>query len=311
MNEASTQSESVKKGRRGERERERVKEREQKIYGARFTNVSHSTVSVCMCKMLHQKLLTLPVCWILCLFVYLVPVIDAQHVVDQASPNSLIARFQSSGIRGYVLFTENGTSTSITTKIFNNAGNGETYSWKVLNTGFGLEDGHTAGAGKCSGSALRNPIYLAFDLAALLGPLVPVKQNLFDVHLNFVSGEHAFIGKTLMLRGDSSGSTACALILPFENKNTSVAHFRFDILGQIFMMQSGNMFSILSALHHSQPLRRTALYEWTILALKEPVTETTEMESYKFFHNMESKRCSSLIGNVILKSVSFFFSRKS
>lgn len=205
--------------------------------------------------------------------------------------NSLIARFQSNGIRGYVLFTENGTSTSISTKIFNNADNNETYSWKVYNSGFMID--HS----ECN---VRNNIYLSFDLTSLMGQLEPVKQNLFNVHLNFVTGDHSFIGKSLVLKGSYSGLMSCAIVLPFENKHTYAATFRSEVQGMVYFLQSGSLFSIIASLHHSSPIEKTSFHDWTVAK----VVKGPKEQLYDVYHKNEMNKCENLKGNYLLQSVS-------
>ncbi|OTF80399.1 hypothetical protein BLA29_012662 [Euroglyphus maynei] len=36
-----------------------------------------------------------------------------------------------------------------------------------------------------------------FDLTLLMGSIEPIRQNIFNVQLDFVTGEHSFLGKTL------------------------------------------------------------------------------------------------------------------
>lgn len=205
--------------------------------------------------------------------------------------NSLIARFQSNGIRGYVLFTENGTSTSISTKIFNNADNNETYSWKVYNSGFMIDHN------ECN---VRNNIYLSFDLTSLMGQLEPVKQNLFNVHLNFVTGDHSFIGKSLVLKGSYSGYMSCAIVLPFENKLTYAATFRSEVQGMVYFLQSGSLFSIIASLHHSSPIEKTSFYDWAIIK----VSKGSKEQLYDMYHKNEMNRCENLKGDHLLRNVS-------
>ncbi|XP_075676514.1 uncharacterized protein LOC113797784 [Dermatophagoides pteronyssinus] len=215
--------------------------------------------------------------------------IDANDQSSSSSTkfiNSLIARFQSNGIRGYVLFTENGTSTSISTKIFDNGSNNETYSWKVYNAGYMIDNTN------CN---VRNNIYLSFDLTLLMGSIEPIRQNIFNVHLNFVTGEHSFLGKTLVLKGNNSGRMSCAIILPFENKSTFVSNFRTDIHGIVYFLQSGNLFSIVSSLYYLSPLLKTSLYDWSIVrssSLKTSPLKNNE-KIYDFHYENEMKHCSN------------------
>ncbi|KAI2811849.1 hypothetical protein BLOT_003029 [Blomia tropicalis] len=205
--------------------------------------------------------------------------------------NSLIARFQSNGIRGYVLFTENGTSTSISTKIFNNADNNENYSWKMYNSGY-MIDNH-----ECN---VRNNIYLSFDMTSLMGDLEPVKQNLFNVHLNFVTGEHSFLGKTLVLKGRQSGHMSCAIVLPFENKSTFISTFRGEVQGLVYFLQSGNLFSMISSLHHSSPIEKTSFHDWAILQI--PTSIRSEELLHQFNHRSVMNNCQGLNGNYLLRN---------
>lgn len=196
-----------------------------------------------------------------------------------------------------MLFTENGTSTSISTKIFNNANNNETYIWKVYNSGFMID--HS----ECN---VRNNIYLSFDLTSLMGQLEPVKQNLFNVHLNFVTGEHSFLGKTLVLKGGQSGHMSCAIVLPFENKLTYAAIFRAQVQGQVYFLQSGNLFSIIASLHHSSPIEKTSFHDWTVLQVEPGAKE----KLHGLYHRNEMQHCVGLTGHYVLRNVntSLFFS---
>lgn len=211
---------------------------------------------------------------------------------QQTIVNSLIARFQSNGIRGYVLFTENSTSTSISTKIFNSGFNNETYSWKIYNSGYMIDNND------CN---VRNNIYLSFDLTLLMGPLEPVKQNIFNVKLNFVTGQHSFLGKTLVLKGDQSGDMSCAIVLPFENKMIFVSNFRTEVEGIAYFLQSGNMFSIISSLYHSSPLMKTSLHDWAIMRSRTP---PASQKVYQYYYENEISMCHNLDGEPLLKSVS-------
>ncbi|KAH7641468.1 hypothetical protein DERF_001308 [Dermatophagoides farinae] len=209
--------------------------------------------------------------------------------------NSLIARFQSNGIRGYVLFTENGTSTSISTKIFDNGSNNETYSWKVYNAGYMIDNND------CN---VRNNIYLSFDLTLLMGSIEPIRQNIFNVHLNFVTGEHSFLGKTLVLKGNDSGRMSCAIILPFENKSTFIAYFRTNIHGIVYFLQSGNLFSIVSSLHHLSPLIKTSLYDWNIVSMIDnhrstlKTTMKNDEKNFDSYYKNEIQSCNSSMDNL-------------
>lgn len=213
---------------------------------------------------------------------------------EAAFLNSLIARFQSNGIRGYVLFTENGTSTSISTKIFSTQNN-ETYTWRLYNTGFMID--HR----ECPPQL--NNIYLSFDLNSLIGPLEPVKQNLFNINLNFVTGEHSFLGKTLVLRGSHSGHMACAIVLPFENKLTYWSLFRGEVQGIVYFLQSGSLFSIISSLYHSSPIEKTSLHDWTVLQM--PLGPKDQV--HDIYHKLQVNRCQGINGNYLLRNVSLRF----
>lgn len=221
--------------------------------------------------------------------------IAGQSESDPILINSLIARFQSNGIRGYVLFTENGTSTSISTKIFDNGSNNETFNWKIYNAGYMIDNN------VCN---VRNNIYLSFDLTLLMGPIEPVRQNLFNVHLNFVTGEHSFLGRTLVLKGNTSGKMSCAIILPFENKSTYFAKFRTTILGIVYFLQSGSMFSIISSLYHQSPMIKTSLYDWEIISFNTAQTKNPQ-QLYSFYFKNEIINCNSTEdkAEIILKSV--------
>lgn len=148
---------------------------------------------------------------------------------------------------------------------------------------------------------VRNSIYLSFDLTLLMGRLEPVKQNIFNVKLNFVTGEHSFLGKTLVLKGDQSGDMSCAIVLPFENKMIFVSNFRTEVQGLVYFLQSGNLFSIISSLYHASPLTKTSMHDWAVIRSKPTQTRSKNSQ----FDN-ELTSCQNLDANQLLKNVSLF-----
>lgn len=137
---------------------------------------------------------------------------------------------------------------------------------------------------------VRNNIYLSFDLTLLMGSIEPIRQNIFNVHLNFVTGEHSFLGKTLVLKGNESGRMSCAIILPFENKSTYASYFRTNIQGTVYFLHSGTLFSIVSSLNHISPLVKTSLYDWSIVQL---APRNKNVQLYEHYFQNEIDRCNS------------------
>lgn len=134
-----------------------------------------------------------------------------------------------------------------------------------------------------------------------MGPLEAIKQNLFNVHLNFIDGEHSFLGKTLILKSEQNDNMSCAIILPFENKLTYIANYRSDVQGIVYLLQSGNLFSIISSLYYSSPLEKTSFNDWAIV---NTAPETSVANTFEAYYRNEINDCANINATYIVHNVS-------
>ncbi|KPM05283.1 hypothetical protein QR98_0037440 [Sarcoptes scabiei] len=150
--------------------------------------------------------------------------IAGQSESDPILINSLIARFQSNGIRGYVLFTENGTSTSISTKIFDNGSNNETFNWKIYNAGYMIDNN------VCN---VRNNIYLN-QINVSSEPSTLNSRSYINL-LNVTNLSN--LARLFFVLKNGNQPAACASILQISSRKVVAKFNENHLVGQVMFSQ--------------------------------------------------------------------------
>lgn len=167
--------------------------------------------------------------------------------------NGLIANFQSNGIGGYVFFgiDGNGTtgSTLINAKI--SGPENEKFTWKV----------HSMPAKRgdfsCSILSIGLPVD-GLDLTENFGLLFANQETtVSSSSIQITNVSNPFFGRTLVLRGLTTGKVACSTIFPAAEKTVYQANFHTPIHGSVTILQSSSLTGVFSMLSFSNGTRKT------------------------------------------------------